>query len=208
MTSPKKKPHRVDSPAKGELTSPKKKHSLAMGDNTSAMSPTKSHHTPGVSSPRREKPATTTGPSATPTTVPDPVISEDCTLPQISPRKSIKRKWDAGFSPDGETSVDSTSPPKKRKKRNKHRHSEPTVLQNGGDDDMVDRVESVPYLPEEQRKVKVEEDTSFGDGLFVVDRGGSWNNVAVDPLLNLSESSKKHKKKSKKDKKERRRTVM
>ena len=82
------------------------------------------------------------------------------------------------------------------------------MLQNGGDDDMVDRVESVPYLPEEQRKVKVEEDTSFGDGLFVVDRGGSWNNVAVDPLLNLSESSKKHKKKSKKDKKERRRTVM
>lgn len=82
------------------------------------------------------------------------------------------------------------------------------MVQNGGDDDVVDGVESVPYPPEEQRKVKVKEDTSFADGLFMVDRGGSRNNMAVDSLVNLSESSKKHKKKSNKDKKERRRTVM
>ena len=146
-------------------------------------------------------------PSSTTAVTPDPFVKKDPILPQILCKKSTKRQLDASSSQDGETSVEDTSSPKKKKKKSKHRHSESAVFQNGEDEDVVDSTKSALHKPKKE-KVKVEEDTSFGDGLFVVDRGGSWSNRGSDSLMNILDSSGKHKKKSKKEKKERWRTVM
>ncbi|XP_070191532.1 DNA-directed RNA polymerase I subunit RPA34-like isoform X2 [Littorina saxatilis] len=127
-------------------------------------------------------------------------------LPQITPKKSTKRKWDSTFADEDETTADSLSSPKKKKI--KPSHSDSGVFVNGDGGDVSASVEKSPHKSEHHRRIKSEEVTQSSllrDTLFMVDRGGHWAHTAKDSSEDFVDSSKKHKKKkkSKKVKKER-----